>query len=205
VLTPLFMGWVTTSIIGARLTVKIGYRLVAIAGSVLLIAGFTGLSIMTPDSPRRTLLASCFVIGSGMGFSMLTLLLAVQHGVDRSRLGIATSLNQFSRSIGAAVGVAAMGALMTRGLAGLDLPGGVGAISAAGGVALTGAARNQFAAALHQVFVAGMAVTGAALAMTFFLPAVDFHRGVTSNAGEEMLAAEMTSLEPQDEPIAVPD
>lgn len=205
VLTPLFMGWVTTSIIGARLTVRIGYRRVAIAGTVLLIAGFAGLSLMTPDSTRSALLASCFVIGAGMGFSMLSLLLAVQHGVDRARLGIATSLNQFARSVGAAIGVAAMGSLMTRRLVGMDLPGGVGAISAAGGVALTGAARDQFAAALHQVFVAGMGITVGALVMTFFLPAIDFRRGVTANAGEEMIAAEMTSLEPEDEPIAVHD
>ena len=205
VLTPLFMGWVTTSIIGARLTVKIGYRRVAIAGTVLLIAGFVGLSLLTPESIRAALLAACFVIGAGMGFSNLSLLLAVQHGVDRSRLGIATSLNQFARSIGAAVGVAAMGALMTRGLVGVDLPGGVGAISAAGGVALSGAARMQFSAALHQVFLAGTAITAGALVMTFFLPAVDFHRGVTTNAGEEMIAAEMTSLQPEDEPVAVTD
>ena len=35
-----------------------------------------------------------------------------------SRLGIATSLNQFSRSIGAAIGVAVMGAILARGVAG---------------------------------------------------------------------------------------
>ena len=205
VLTPLFMGWVTTSIIGARLTVKIGYRRVTVAGSILLIAGFVGLSLLTPASGRTPLLAACFVIGAGMGFSNLSLLLAVQHGVGRSRLGIATSLNQFARSIGAAVGVAAMGALMSRGLAGVDLPGGVGAISAAGGVALSGAARLHFSAALHQVFLLGTAITSGALVLTFFLPAVDFHRGVTANAGEEMIAAEMTNLQPDDEPIAVPD
>ena len=35
---------------------------------------------------------------------------------------------------------------------------------------------------------------------------IDFHRGVmTPNAGEEMIAAEMTSLEPEDEPVAVPE
>ena len=203
VLTPLFMGWVISSIIGAKLTVQVGYRRVAIAGSVLLVAGFGGLSLMTPESTRPALLTSCFVIGAGMGFSMLSLLLAVQHGVERSRLGIATSLNQFARSIGAAVGVAGMGALMTRRLAGVDLPGGVSAISAAGGVALSGPARDQFAAALHQVFVAGTGITVAALLMTFFLPAIDFKRGVTSNAGEELIAAEMTSLEPEDEPVTV--
>ena len=60
----------------------------------------------------------------------------MQHGVDRSRLGIATSLNQFARSIGAAVGVAAMGADDAR-VSGVDLPGGIRA-GTGGGVALTG-------------------------------------------------------------------
>jgi MFS family permease len=205
VLTPLFLGWVVMSILGARLVVRIGYRIVATAGCVLLAAGFAGLSSMTADSTRPTLLTSCFIIGAGMGFSMLSTLLAVQHGVERSLLGIATSLNQFARSIGAAVGVAAMGALLTRGLAGVDLPGGVSALNASGTVALTGAVRDQFAFALHQVFVTGMLITAAALVMSFFLPRVDFKRGVTSATGEQMIAAEMTNLEPQDEPVAVPD
>ena len=37
----------------------------------------------------------------------MTLLIAVQQSVGRAQLGIATSLNQLSRSIGGAVGVAA--------------------------------------------------------------------------------------------------
>ena len=206
VLTPLFLGWVTASIIGARLTVIIGYRRIVIAGSVLLIAGFAGLAAMTADSPRTTLLGSCFVIGLGMGFSNLSLLLAVQHGVERSRLGIATSLNQFARSVGAAVGVAAMGALMTRAVASVDLQGAISTLGAGGNVLLTGEARTQVAAALHQVFVAGLVITAGALLLAFFLPPVDFHRGGISTAtGEQMIAAEMTTLEPRDEPVAVPD
>src|SRR5690606_28154562 len=56
------------------------------------------------------------VIGAGLGLTMLTLLLAIQQSVARPQLGVATSLNQFSRSIGGAVGVAVMGALLSAGL-----------------------------------------------------------------------------------------
>ena len=93
-------------------------------------------------------------------------------------------------------------------LAGLpkEIPGAtVNRLCGSGLDALGTAAREQFAAALHQVFVLGTAITGGALLMTFFLPAVDFHRGVTPDAGEQMIAAEMANLEPQDEPIAVSD
>jgi EmrB/QacA subfamily drug resistance transporter len=204
VLTPLFLGWVGMSIFAARMTVKLGYRPIAIAGSVLLTAGFVGFSALSADSGRTLLLASCLTVGMGMGCSMLSLLLAVQHGVERAHLGMATSLNQFSRSIGAAIGVAAMGAIMTRGLAGGALPGGVMALSASpAGLALSGVARLQVASALHQVFLAGTATAVAALIVTFFLPHVRFERHVPPAAGEQMLAAEMSTLEPADEPVGV--
>ena len=203
-ITPLFLGWVIMSIVGARATVMFGYRTVAITGSILMTIGFFGLTMVDADSPEWILLTSCTVIGAGMGTQMLSLLLAVQHGVDRSRLGIATALNQFSRSVGAAIGVAAMGAILARGLSGLNVPGGTDAL-AAGTTALSGPLRTQFAAALHRVFITGALVSAAGLFATLFLPSIDFKRGVTAAAGEQMLQAEMTNLEPADEPVAVRD
>jgi len=203
-ITPLFLGWVVMSIVGARATVLFGYRTVSITGSILMSIGFFGLTLVDATSPGWILMAACTVIGAGMGTQMLSLLLAVQHGVDRSRLGIATALNQFSRSVGAAIGVAAMGAILSRGLTGLNIPGGADAL-AANGAALSATAREQFAAALHRVFVAGAIVSAAGLLATLFLPSISFAKGVPTAAGEQMLQAEMTSLEPEDEPIAVPE
>ena len=202
-LTPLFLGWVFTSVAAARLTVKLGYRTLAVTGSVLMTVGFVGLVLVGADSPRSAVGASGLILGSGMGLSMLSLLLAVQHGVPRAHLGLATSLSQFSRSIGAAIGVAAMGALMTRQLVGVTLTGGTETMATTGAM-LTGAARVQFAAALHSVFIAGAVAATASLIATFFLPPVDFSQGVDASAGERMLEAEMTTLEPDDEPVSVP-
>jgi hypothetical protein len=81
-------------------------------------------------------------------------------------------------------------------------PGGAVGSSA---VALTGAARLQVAAALHQVFLAGAATAVLALIVSCFLPRVNLSRGVKPATGERMLAAEMTNLEPRAEPVAVPD
>ena len=200
-ITPLFLGWVIMSIVGARATVLLGYRTVSIAGSVLMTVGFVGLTLVDGASSRWILMSSCMVIGAGMGTQMLSLLLAVQHGVDRSRLGIATALNQFSRSVGAAIGGAAMGAVLARGLAGVNLPGGADGL--ANGAALSAPVREQFAAALHRVFVAGAIVSAAGLLATLFLPSISFSRGVSGATGEQMLQAEMTNLEPEDEPVGV--
>jgi EmrB/QacA subfamily drug resistance transporter len=202
VLTPLFLGWVLTSVVSARLTVAIGYRPVAVAGVALMSASFVALAMLDTEVTLFSLFAAVFVLGCGMGLSMLSLLLAVQHGVDRSRLGLATSLNQFSRSVGAVVGVAAMGAMLARSLTGFDLPGGVEAMSA-GTLRLEGAARLQFAHALSRVFAVGGVMSAVGLVVSFFLPPVDFSRGVPSGAGEQLLAAEMTSLESESEPDCV--
>jgi EmrB/QacA subfamily drug resistance transporter len=203
VLTPLFLGWVTMSVIGARATVKLGYRVVAITGSALLTIGFVGLALLTEASGRPLLIGSCALVGAGMGMQMLALLLAVQHGVERSRLGIATSLNQFSRSIGAAVGVAAMGLLLSRGLHGTPIP--RTGESSSSVLNLAEPVKAQFESALHQVFVSCAVVSAGGLLAALFLPAVDFGRGVRSNAGEEMLTAEMANLKPEDEPVVVPE
>jgi EmrB/QacA subfamily drug resistance transporter len=181
VLTPLFLGWVTMSTAAARLTVRIGYRPVTIAGNALLTAGFIALVMIDQDATRTAVFFAVFVLGCGMGLSMLALLLAVQHGVDRSQLGLATSLNQFSRSVGAAIGVAAMGAILARSLSGLALPGaGQGIPSAV--IQLDGPARVQFALALSRVFAAGGVMSAIGLAASFVLPPVDFSRAVPAGA-----------------------
>jgi EmrB/QacA subfamily drug resistance transporter len=201
VLTPLFLGWVTMSVVGAKVTVRIGYRVVAITGSVLMTLGFIGLTRLDINSGNRLLLGSCLVLGAGMGCQMLSLLLAVQHGVERSRLGIATSLNQFARSIGAAIGVAAMGAIMSRSIADVALPG-EGSMAAATTMSLSPELRAHFAVALHRVFVAGSMVSAAGLFASIFLPHLAFD-SVPVMAGEQLLEAEMASLDSKSEPIVV--
>ena len=105
-----------------------------------------------------------------------------------------------SRSIGAAAGTAMMGAILARGLVGADVP--LGTLSAAAG-GLSVAARMRVADALHNVFIGGAVTSALAFLGTLFLPPVDFGRAMAPAAGEQMLAAEMTNLEPDDEPMVV--
>jgi EmrB/QacA subfamily drug resistance transporter len=203
-LTPLFLGWVLSSVAGARLSVRSGYRRVTTVGVALIVVGFATLAVFGGNPTRRMLLADALVLGSGMGLSMLALLLAIQQGVERSRLGLATSLNQFARSIGAAVGVAVMGAMLARSMGGLDLAGGIREIGTQT-LKVDEAQRQQIANALRQVFALGSGMTLLALGACAFLPRVDFTRPVSMAAGEQMIEAEMTVLEPKSEPRCVAD
>ena len=116
-LTPLMLSWVTLSVVGGRILLRTGYRITVITGCILLTAAFAWLSTFDSQTSKLFLYLDLILIGAGLGLTMLTLLIAVQQAVPRQILGTATSLNQFSRSIGGAVGVAIMGAFLSAGLA----------------------------------------------------------------------------------------
>ena len=102
----------------------------------------------------RTAALDLGLMGLGMGMTMLSLLLALQNAVPREQLGVATSLGQFTRSIGGAVGVAVMGAIVAA-----SLP-------------VVGTASPQaLEQALHRAFSAGAVAAAAALAVAFAIPA----------------------------------
>ena len=115
-LTPLMLSWVILSIIGGRLLLRVGYKPTSIAGFLLLTVGLALLANFNRDTRRVWLYLDLIMIGAGLGLTMLTLLIAVQQSVSRAQLGIATSLNQFFRSIGGAVGVAVLGTVLSTGL-----------------------------------------------------------------------------------------
>ncbi len=192
-LTPLMLSWVSMSIIGGYLLLKLGYRTISIIGFVLLTIGFVFLSMFERETARFWLHADLVLIGSGLGLTMLTLLIAVQQAVNKSQLGVATSLNQFSRSIGGAVGVAIMGAILSAGLAAnLDTAAGNGSgvispaqaeafaanpnalIDPQAQAALPDGAldtlRSAMATAIHKVFWVGAVLSALSLLVILFLP-----------------------------------
>jgi len=149
ILTPFVLGWVAMSIVSARLVLRIGYRVVVMAGMVSLTISFVLLTRWDASLTTLVAIRDATFGGMGMGLSMVPMLIAVQSAVPRSDLGVATSLTQFFRSVGGAVGVAAMGAVKAHRLdAGLPLE-----------------------HALHAVFVVGLIVCVAALASAFLVPA----------------------------------
>jgi EmrB/QacA subfamily drug resistance transporter len=192
-LTPLMLSWVGMSVIGGRLLLRVGYRPTSIVGFILLTLGFIFLSTFERETARLWLYVELALIGAGLGLTMLTLLIAVQQSVPSTQLGIATSLNQFARSIGGAVGVAIMGAVLSAGLAGaLDdvarsgsstlTPEGAAELSANPEALINPSARaamppaaldalqDAMAKAIHKVFWVGTVLAGLALIVTLFLP-----------------------------------
>lgn len=116
-ITPLLLGWVTASIIGARILLKIGYRTLIISGTSLLVIGAFLMSQVGADTSQTLIMIFVTLMGIGMGFSIPSFLIAVQTMVERRHLGTATSTIQFSRSIGGTIGISVMGAALSMRLA----------------------------------------------------------------------------------------
>ncbi|MBQ02850.1 MAG: hypothetical protein CL477_19485 [Acidobacteria bacterium] len=121
-LTPLILGWVVMSVVTGRVVLSTGYRPLVLTGMICVTAGFLGLSRIGSQSSVWLLRADLALMGMGMGMTMLSLVLAMQNVVARRHLGVATSFGQFTRSIGGAVGVALLGAVIAGALPADETP-----------------------------------------------------------------------------------
>jgi EmrB/QacA subfamily drug resistance transporter len=112
VLTFLLFFWVLFSGLASRLMLKIGYRILVVAGNFLVCIGFFLLSILSKNASLWQIHLAVALMGSGMGWVMAPLIVAVQSGVPRKNLGIATSALVLFRTAGASIGVSVMGSVM---------------------------------------------------------------------------------------------
>src|SRR5207245_1336112 len=125
----------------------------AIAGPIVLTAGMVLLWRMNANTTNAQAARDMVIVGIGLGLMMQVFVLAVQNAVPRARIGSATAMTQFARSIGATLGVTVMGVIVNQGL-----PRGV----SSQGVAvhrLHGALRVGLAHALRPAFFAGLVVS----------------------------------------------
>lgn len=114
------------------------------------------------------------VIGLGMGTFTAPLLIVIQSSVEWAQRGAATALNQFSRTIGGAVGVALMGVVVQRYVGSARAP---------------LQAHDQLAAGLHATFVGlvalavGVFIAGIAVLLASRRQQVETQRSEVAAAG----------------------
>jgi MFS family permease len=154
VLTPLMLGAVTTSLLTGQLVSRTGrYRWNAILGPLVLATGMFLLWRMGVHTTNGQAARNMVIAGIGIGSMMQVFVLSVQNAVPRAHIGSATALTQFSRQMGATVGVTVMGAIVNHGL-----PAGVGGSEGVGIHRLAPAARAGLANALHPAFLVAACV-----------------------------------------------
>jgi EmrB/QacA subfamily drug resistance transporter len=110
---PLILGLVVSSLIVGRIITRTGrYKKWMVMGSILLVAGLALLGMLSASTPFWQISVFMAMVGLGLGATMQNLVLAVQNTVRQSELGTASATVAFFRSLGGAIGVSALGALL---------------------------------------------------------------------------------------------
>ncbi|WP_137994460.1 MDR family MFS transporter [Streptomyces vilmorinianum] len=110
---PMIAGLFVSSTVSGMVITKTGrWKAWLVSGGALATGGLGLLGTMRYDTAYWHLALFMGVLGLGLGMMMQNLVLCTQNQVDPSDLGSASSVVTFFRSLGGAIGVSALGAVM---------------------------------------------------------------------------------------------
>ncbi len=110
---PLPIGMIVASRRSVAITRRVGVRSVVIVGLVMVSAGLAALSFVTSETPYLPYGLALLVISVGAGLSVPALSTGIIASLPPARAGMGSGLNSAAREIGAALGVAVVGAILT--------------------------------------------------------------------------------------------
>ena len=117
-LLPAILGIFSTSITSGQLISRTGrYKIYPVLGAVIMTIALLTLSRLGVDTPFWQVAVYTYLFGAGLGFTMQTIVTAVQNSVERRDMGAATSSITFFRQMGGSVGAALFGAVLSTRLA----------------------------------------------------------------------------------------
>ncbi|WP_375425095.1 MFS transporter [uncultured Friedmanniella sp.] len=110
---PLIVCQMLTSTIGGQIVTRTGrWKPLMVVGSFALLAGLVGLGTIDHTTPYWRVAVFMSVMGVGVGALVQNIVLAVQNTVDVANIGATSATISFFRSLGGAVGVAVLGAIL---------------------------------------------------------------------------------------------
>ncbi|MGL9769282.1 MAG: MDR family MFS transporter [Sodalis sp. (in: enterobacteria)] len=173
-LAMMSLGWPLASTLCGKLMIHTSYRLMAVGGAVLLVAGSFLLLQLDVQSSINDARVAAFIIGLGMGMSNTTFLVSVQNEAPFAIRGIATASTVFTRMLGSVVGTAVLGTTLNTNLQqrlpGIDNP--VQHLIAHHGQDTQGLAHivQQVAISMHGVYWVSMLIALCALVAAGLVP-----------------------------------
>jgi len=201
-LIPLTFSLVAGAVTSSMIVQRLGrYKWIIMAGFGVALTGFGLLSTLSTDATRWDVTWRMIVLGVGLGPAMPLLNLVIQNAVPFQKVGVATASRQFFLQIGAAVGTAVFGTVLsTRLTAHLARTAGPllaqlspsvravnlehlrsgavtsGAVSGSMSPALREAVRQAFAVSVTQIYTYATFVLAAALIVIVALPELPLRR-----------------------------
>lgn len=115
-LMPMALLMMLASGLAPQLTARIGRRGVMSGGILLGGIGLASMAMLASiDGGYRAILPGMLAMGFGMGLSMTPATDAITSALPRERQGVASALNDVTRELGTALGVALLGAVLSAG------------------------------------------------------------------------------------------
>jgi EmrB/QacA subfamily drug resistance transporter len=100
-----------SSILGVRLAVRIGTKLVVAGGLFLMTAFYLWVSTSTVGTGYGTIAAQMVVLGTGMGLTSAPATEAIMGVVPTAKAGVGSAVNDATRLMGGTLGVAVIGSV----------------------------------------------------------------------------------------------
>jgi EmrB/QacA subfamily drug resistance transporter len=152
-----------SSILGARLAVRVGTKLVVASGLFSMAAFYLWVTSASSTTGYGTIAAQMVVLGTGMGLTSAPATEAIMGVVPKAKAGVGSAVNDATRLLGGTLGVAVIGSVyaslyssglisaLPRGLSGGAVHAAQASVGAALGVAgsLNAAGHQALATAVH--------------------------------------------------------
>ena len=198
ILTPMVFSLMIVSLSAGQFISRTGrYKALAVAGPAIVSLGILWLSTMNIHTSSGELIERMIVIGAGLGISMPIFNLVVQNAFEHAKLGVATASVQLSRSIGATVGVAAMGTILNNRLAhNLASSGQVisgSQLSSLNPRAIPPSVKVALSSSITEVFLISSAVVSVAFVASWFLKEIPLRTSHDHQPPLQQVSAEVNA------------
>ena len=110
---PLAAAMMPTSRLAPWLAARFGARWVCATGLVLVAGGLAIVAQLGVATSYWQLAAGLVVLGIGMGAAMTPATTAITEALPPARQGVGSALNDLSREVGGAIGIAVIGSILT--------------------------------------------------------------------------------------------
>ena len=182
---PMALGMMVVAPSSAKVVERFGAKRVITAGLLLVAAGLSSISLLDAGTPYLQLALSLVVLALGMGLTMPPSTTLIMASLPLGKAGVGSAVNDTTRELGGALGVAVLGSLLASGyssgladaLRGAPAPAAEAARSSLGGALavaeqLGGGAGAALARAAELAFVDAMGTAVLVGASTALLGAV---------------------------------
>jgi EmrB/QacA subfamily drug resistance transporter len=110
-LLPVALFVASSSIVGAKLAVRLGTKLIVATGLFLMAAFYLWVATSSTTTGYGTIAAQMIVLGTGMGLTSAPATEAIMGVVPKAKAGVGSAVNDATRLLGGTLGVAVIGSV----------------------------------------------------------------------------------------------